>query len=78
MWYQLRQFEPECRWLFKAHCEELAPAVLDLKFAVGAHCNRGMIQSAWWEATQNTYGALHCRKWEEIYPQERREWMIFD
>ncbi|KAI9853772.1 MAG: hypothetical protein M1813_001814 [Trichoglossum hirsutum] len=33
---------------------------LQWKFNVGAGCNGGMVESAWWEATHNKYGSISC------------------
>ncbi|KAK7923672.1 hypothetical protein PG985_007743 [Apiospora marii] len=30
------------------------------KFGVTDFCNRGHVESAWWEATKNRWGAIHC------------------
>ncbi|KAI9163874.1 hypothetical protein HJFPF1_05502 [Paramyrothecium foliicola] len=30
------------------------------KFVTPLGCNQGMIESVWWEATRNTWGALFC------------------
>ncbi|KAK4616189.1 hypothetical protein CLAFUW4_09743 [Fulvia fulva] len=33
---------------------------LQWKFTVPSICNHGMVESAWWEATENAYGDLQC------------------
>lgn len=34
--------------------------ILNWKFRVPIGCNKGIIESVWWEATKNEFGAIHC------------------
>ncbi|KXH36088.1 hypothetical protein CNYM01_10333 [Colletotrichum nymphaeae SA-01] len=35
-------------------------------FVASTFCNVGMVQSAWWEATHNEYGAVECKDVEKL------------
>ncbi|EUC49870.1 hypothetical protein COCMIDRAFT_83713 [Bipolaris oryzae ATCC 44560] len=37
-----------------------ASRLLNWKFTVTTFCNSGHVDSAWWEATRNQFGAVHC------------------
>ncbi|KAI1465027.1 uncharacterized protein F4812DRAFT_466536 [Daldinia caldariorum] len=34
--------------------------ILVWRFGVTDFCNKGHVESAWWEATKNRFGAIHC------------------
>ncbi|EMD95024.1 hypothetical protein COCC4DRAFT_146879, partial [Bipolaris maydis ATCC 48331] len=37
-----------------------ASRLLNWKFTAPIFCNSGHVESAWWEATRNQFGAVHC------------------
>ncbi|KAK7918084.1 hypothetical protein PG985_009958 [Apiospora marii] len=49
-----------CEIMSEHSCEETAPGHLTWKFAVYGTCKNGMVESAWWEATKNRFGAIDC------------------
>lgn len=48
----------------ETYCREKAgqPGVLEWSFITPQTCNGGMVESAWWEATRNKFGAIECRQ----------------
>ncbi|EFQ30942.1 hypothetical protein CGRA01v4_08638 [Colletotrichum graminicola] len=70
LWDNLRRF-PSCAIIFNAWCgpHPKMDGVLIWKLSLPAYCNRGMIESAWWEATFNSFGGLNCVEVEYLeYP----------
>ncbi|KAK1967146.1 hypothetical protein LY78DRAFT_692281, partial [Colletotrichum sublineola] len=62
LWQNLRRF-PVCGVSYPAcrpHPKYEDVLVWDLTVWVG--CTIGMVQSAWWEATQNQFGAMECSR----------------
>ncbi|KAK1596421.1 uncharacterized protein LY79DRAFT_657291 [Colletotrichum navitas] len=61
LWDNLRRF-PSCALVFGPWCgpHPKLDGVLTWKLTLPAYCNRGMVESAWWEATFNRFGGLDC------------------
>jgi hypothetical protein len=59
LWDNLKRF-PDCIGISAPGCYDQGGNTLVWQFNVGISCNPGMVESAWWEATQNQYGALDC------------------
>jgi hypothetical protein len=60
LWQGLKQFH-DCIGVGIASCGKDSDGKLVWNFTNGSGCNKGMVQSAWWEATKNKYGAIDCQ-----------------
>ncbi|TDZ25079.1 hypothetical protein Cob_v001672 [Colletotrichum orbiculare MAFF 240422] len=64
LWRQLEQFDFSCGVARSSgsYCQPRGLHGEDFKWQlyVPFHCNWGMVEAAWWEATHNEYGALNC------------------
>jgi hypothetical protein len=58
LWSNLRRFGL-CS-ASETSCEADDRGRLVWKFTVTIGCNKGMVHSAWWEATQNKWGGISC------------------
>ncbi|PVH93597.1 hypothetical protein DM02DRAFT_695445 [Periconia macrospinosa] len=59
LWSNLRRFH-DCIGVGVPSCEKRGNNELVWNFSNGSGCNMGMVESTWWEATQNRYGAIKC------------------
>lgn len=59
LWDNLKRF-PACIVVHDASCRDEGSGRLRWYFGIDAGCNNGMVQSTWWEATKNKYGAVGC------------------
>ncbi|KXH37578.1 hypothetical protein CSAL01_07489 [Colletotrichum salicis] len=60
LWYNLHRF-PGCASASQANCYKgIEEGSLVWLFTASNFCNPGMVQSAWYEATHNDYGAAVC------------------
>ncbi|OBS29665.1 hypothetical protein FPOA_03604 [Fusarium poae] len=53
-----KNFHSACTLSF-TRCEDQNGEMV-ATFKSGSGCNSGHVESAWWEATRNKFGALHC------------------
>ena len=65
LWANLRRFT-ECHAVTVPWCGHggNTPDHLEWHFTVPGICNTGMVESTWWEATRNEFGAVQCRRRE--------------
>ncbi|PGH12249.1 hypothetical protein AJ79_04429 [Helicocarpus griseus UAMH5409] len=61
LWDNLNRF-PACASSSQTSCGQGSngPGHLHWEFTVTIYCNPGMVESAWWEATRNRFGAITC------------------
>lgn len=52
--------KPSCGW--NSTREDGTGQGLKWDFEVSMGCNGGMVNSAFWEATENEWGSVHCRQ----------------
>lgn len=63
VWASLRQFSPCAVWLDilpKTCASDPQTRRTKVEFYTDTRCNARMVESAWSEATQDKFGALHC------------------
>ncbi|KAK1728956.1 hypothetical protein CaCOL14_008579 [Colletotrichum acutatum] len=66
LWHNLRRF-PGCAAASDASCRAgTDKGELIWHFVASTFCNAGMVQSAWYEATHNDYGAAECKDVEQL------------
>ncbi|KAJ4022700.1 hypothetical protein NW752_000090 [Fusarium irregulare] len=53
-----KNFNSACT-LSHTSCEDRDGQMV-IEFMAGSGCNSGHVESAWWEATRNNFGAIHC------------------
>ncbi|CEI67775.1 hypothetical protein FVEN_g9580 [Fusarium venenatum] len=46
--------------LSSTNCGEDGNGDMVINFTAGSGCNSGHVESAWWEATRNKFGAIKC------------------
>ena len=63
LWDNLKAFPWNCAVLADADCHAEGDGhTLKWTFTTWQACNEGMVESAWWEATQNKWGFQRCVK----------------
>ncbi|KAL4947454.1 hypothetical protein BDW69DRAFT_204351 [Aspergillus filifer] len=55
LWNELR-----CPVPSRTSCRDSGDSNLVWKFTSGVGCNAGDVESAWWRATQNSFGGIEC------------------
>ncbi|KAH8647756.1 hypothetical protein BX600DRAFT_443102 [Xylariales sp. PMI_506] len=60
LWDNLKRFA-DCAGVSNPECDDGGTqGNLFWRFTVSTFCNAGMVESTWWEATQNDYGSISC------------------
>jgi hypothetical protein len=60
LWDNLKS-HPGCSPIGYVDCGAAENGKLSWTFAPWGPCNRGMVESTWWEETRNNNGPLYCR-----------------
>jgi hypothetical protein len=64
LWDNMKRFA-DCIGISAPNCYDNGDGTLEWQFNVGVSCNAGMVESAWWEATQNQWGAIECEQGDQ-------------
>jgi hypothetical protein len=56
-----KNFHGACGALTTTNCGKDGNGDMVINFTSGSGCNSGHIESAWWEATKNKFGPIHCK-----------------
>ncbi|KAK8108838.1 hypothetical protein PG984_014639 [Apiospora sp. TS-2023a] len=63
-----------CESLEDSSCGETAPGQMKWMFRTYLFCNKGHVESAWWEATRHRFGAIECLTDCEGQPSSCNPW----